>query len=524
MHTRRMLQMNSVIQLVAVVAIVIFINLLSMRHVVRVDLTEDRIHTLSNASKALMARLEKPLTVEVFFTGGLEAPYNNHERQVMDKLEELQAWSGGRMEVELTDPTGNPEAQEEAARLGIAPIQYRFRSQTRAELRQVYMGAALFYGDQQSVLPALTSVNTIEYELARTIKRLMDGKEVRRIGYLTGHGEPDLLNAQGPVEALRVQLEESAVLTPVVLGGAEGVDQELDALLVIGPQRPISQREQYQLDQYLMNGGSLAIFVSNYQPDLRAMQSRVLDHRLEDLLGHYGIQLNRDLILDRTSNGKLPVPVRRGRFMMQLPVNHPLIPTTTSLSSSSLAVKNLDVVTLPFASSITLTPNPSNELQTEVLVKSSEHASRSRLVQQIDPDSLAIGLPDEEAGTFDMVVSARGSFTSFFANQDIPDLQPEDNPADTVRISAPTRIVVGGSTHFVANNQTFVLNILDWLAEDTALIDIRSKTMQVAAFEPLDAKEVRTLKLANLLGPSLLVCLLSGFRLLRRRRSASVPR
>ena len=524
MLTRRTLQMNSVIQLVAVVAIVIFINLLSMRHVVRLDLTEDRIHTLSNASKTLMARLEKPLTVEVFFTGDLEAPYNNHERQVMDKLQELQAWSRGQMEVELTDPTDNPEAQEKAARLGIAPIQYRFRSQTRAELRQVYMGAALFYGDQQTVLPALTSVSTIEYELARNIKRLMDGKETRKIGFVTGHGEPDLLNAQGPIEALRAQLEESAVLTPVTLGGAEGVDEDLDALLVIGPQRPISQRAQYQLDQYLMKGGSLAVFVSNYQPDLRSMQSRVLDHRLDDLLGHYGVQLNKDLVLDRTSNGKLPVPVRRGRYMMQIPVNHPLIPTTTSLSSSSPAVKNLDMVTLPFASSVTVTSNPANEVETEVLVTSSENASRSRLVQRIDPDTLGKGLPDEEAGTFDMIVSSRGSFTSFFADKDIPEIHEEDDPADKIRISAPTRLVVGGSTHFVANNQTLVLNILDWLVEDTGLIDIRSKTMQVAAFEPLDSRRVRNLKLANLLGPSLLVCILAGVRLLRRRRTSTVPR
>ena len=314
------------------------------------------------------------------------------------------------------------------------------------------------------------------------------------------------------------------MLTPVSLGGAEGVEEDLDALLVIGPQRPISLREQYQLDQYVMKGGSLAVFVSNYQPDLRSMRSRVLDHQLEGLLGHYGVQLNRDLVLDRTSNGKLPVPVRRGRFMMQIPVNHPLIPTTTSLSNSSLAVKNLDVVTLPFASSVTLTSNSSNELETEVLVKSSEHATRSRLVQQIDPDSLGVGLPDEEAGTFDMVVASRGSFTSFFADQEIPDRHEEDDPADKIRVSAPTRLVVGGSTHFVANNQTFVLNILDWLVEDTALIEIRSKTMQAAIFEPLDSKQVRNLKLANLLGPSFLVCLLAGFRLLRRRRTSTVPR
>ena len=210
--------------------------------------------------------------------------------------------------------------------------------------------------------------------------------------------------------------------------------------------------------------------------------------------------------------------------MMQIPVNHPLIPTTTSLSSSSPAVKNLDMVTLPFASSVTVTNHPANEVETEVLVTSSENASSSRLVQRIDPDTLARGLPDEESGSFDMIVSSRGSFTSFFADKDIPEIHEEDDPADKIRISAPTRLVVGGSTHFVANNQTLVLNILDWLVEDTGLIDIRSKTMQVAAFEPLDSTRVRNLKLANLLGPSLLVCILAGARLLRRRRTSTVPR
>ena len=519
---RRNLQANSWIQMGAVLAIVVCLNLLATRHVVRLDLTQDRIHSLSQASKALMLRLEKPLTVRVFFTGGLEAPYNNHEQVVLDKLGEFAAWSRGKMEVELTDPTGDDEARQQALRFGIAPIQYQFRSQTRSELRQVYMGAALLYGDQHLTLPAITHVNTIEYELARSIKRLMDGNKVRRIGYLTGHGEPDLLTAKGPVEALRAQLTQSMELVPVRLGGAEGVDTSLDSLLIIGPQSPVSQREQYQVDQYLMEGGTLAFFLSNFQPDLQSLRARPLDHRLEDFLGHHGVQLNRDLVLDRTQNGKLPVPVRRGQFVMRVAVNHPLIPTTTNLSRSSLAVKDLDMMTVPFASSLSLIDPLPPELKGEVLARSSEHASRSRLVKRIDPSTLRTPRPDEEKGVLDLIVSVRGEFGSFFAHGEIPDRREEDGPP--IRESAPTRLVVGGSTHFVANNQTFVLNLLDWLVEDTALIDIRSKTMQVSALEPLEPAQVRNLKFANLLGPAFLVFLLGSVRLLFRRRSVELPR
>jgi hypothetical protein len=79
MDLRRNLRMNSGVQLVAVVVICVLLNILAVQRFSRLDLTQDRVHTLSQAGRALMGRLERPLIVKVWFTRGLEAPYNNHE-------------------------------------------------------------------------------------------------------------------------------------------------------------------------------------------------------------------------------------------------------------------------------------------------------------------------------------------------------------------------------------------------------------------------------------------------------------
>ena len=424
------------------------------------------------------------------------------------------------MEIELTDPTGDDDARQEALRLGVAPIQYRYRDRSRTELRQVYMGAVLLYGEGSEVLAAVTQVDTVEYDLALAIKNLVDGRERKQIGYLTGHGEPDLLTAGGqPMAALRAELSQTKDLVAVQLGGETGVPEEVDALLVIGPRAPVSPRAQYQLDQYLMSGRPVAFFVSNYQPDMRTLRVQPLQHELDGLLGHYGVQLNRDLVLDRSSNGQLTVPVRRGQLSMRASVNHPLVPVTNNLSTESKVVKDLGIMTLPFTSSIDLAEPLPPELSAEVLARSTTHATRSKGVQRIDPATMRSPGPAEESGTFDLLVSLRGSFTSYFADREIPERFESDDVATKIRESSPTRLVVGGSTHFVANNQTLLLNLCDWLVQDTALIDIRSKQSHLAVLEEVEPKTLRMVKLANLLGPSILLILFSTLRTMRRRRA-----
>ena len=93
-------------------------------------------------------------------------------------------------------------------------------------------------------------------------------------------------------------------MVDVPLGGVEGVPNNVDVLWEIGPQEPLSPRALYQLDQFLLRGGSLGVFITNSKADMRSLKPQNLFHGMEPLLGHYGVQVNRDLLVDRVNNGR----------------------------------------------------------------------------------------------------------------------------------------------------------------------------------------------------------------------------
>ena len=82
------------------------------------------------------------------------------------------AYSQGWMTIDVVDPTNLKELEAEAKRFGIEPIDYRFRDQNTTELRKVFMGAALVYGDKQEVLPIVTQIETLEYDIVRALLSL----------------------------------------------------------------------------------------------------------------------------------------------------------------------------------------------------------------------------------------------------------------------------------------------------------------------------------------------------------------
>jgi ABC-2 type transport system permease protein len=128
MHTRRSLLLNVWIQLALVFGIVVLANTWASDRFFRLDLTADKRYSLDLVTRALMYKVDKPLYARVYFTSGLQPPYNNHQQVTIDKLEEMRAYSGGLMEISVQDPTGYKELEEEARRFGVTPVQYRYKS------------------------------------------------------------------------------------------------------------------------------------------------------------------------------------------------------------------------------------------------------------------------------------------------------------------------------------------------------------------------------------------------------------
>lgn len=529
MNLRRTLLLHVWLQTALWIAIAVVVNHAASARFLRVDLTEDQAYTLSPTARDVMRRLERPLVARMYFTGGLEAPYNNHRATVQEALEELRAYSNGRMEIVVIDPD-SPADVEEAQRFGIQPIQYRYRSRERAELKQVFMGVSFVYGDRQEVVDPITNLAVLEYELVRAVHTLTTPAEDRKVvAYLQGNGEPDLTQfpPDNPMGQLRDRLAQQYTLRPLVLGGDTGVPEDVDAVLVVGPQQAVPDRVQYQLDQYLMTGGPIAFFLSSLKPDFQTMRAAEVRHGLNAFLGHHGVQVNKDALVDRKHNTVMKVPVMAGKRRQLVPVDYPLIPTTTDLNRESPVVRGLDLATLPFASTLSVADPLPAGVTAQVWVRSMPGSGAIDALRWIRPDAFQVRAPGERDGPFPVAVGLVGRFTSFFADRPIPPAPAaadgsvrRDDPTEKVLDGEESRIVVVSSADFVANNLPFVLNTVDWMVQDDALIRIRSRSTTVDLLPPPEPDAAWRWKAAIALGPLALLLGFGGLVWARTRRAA----
>ncbi len=171
-----------------VLASLILLNIVSIRLFGRLDMTRNRLFTLSEASKTIVGQLDDKVTVKAYFTEDLPSPYNNHRRQLLDQLNEYRAYARGNLAFEFVDPTGE-KAEQDAQQQGIAPVQVQVVKEDKFEVKRAYMGLVIQYEDRREVIPVIQNPSTLEYEISSTIKRLTT-KGQRKIGFLTGHGEP----------------------------------------------------------------------------------------------------------------------------------------------------------------------------------------------------------------------------------------------------------------------------------------------------------------------------------------------
>ena len=517
MSMRGVRRFNSWVQLGLVAIIIILVNLWASDHFLRLDVTENKNYTLDLKTRSLVWKLERPLVAKVYFSEGLQAPYNNHRTILLDQLEELRAYAKGWLKIEVVDPTNVRELEAEARSFGILPVDYRFQSHHTAELKKVYMGVAFVYGERQEALPAITHIQTLEYDLARALRSLLEEAERPILALSTGHGEPDIIGGGGPLQSLSARIQESYEIKLIDLAKGEAIPEDTDALWIIGPQKSFSEEALFQVDQFIMRGGALGVFATNTKPDMRTLRAQSVYHGLDGLLGHYGVRLNRDLVVDRKQNGVMNFPVRQGNAVRSVQINYPLIPTTALLQKDALVMRGVDLLTLPFISSIDLMELPVG-VESEVWAKTSSQSGRIKGVMTIDPKAYRLRAPTEETGQWPVLVSLNGSWSSYFSDREPPQTG-QLGVRPVIKAGAPARLVVAGSADMVANNIGLMLNIADWMMQDESLIAIRSKVARIVSFPPQELAVERRIKLINLLGGStILLCFGLLLRIVQSRR------
>jgi len=160
--------------------VVVLVNVAGITLFFRMDLTANKIYSISTASKKVVETLSEPLTIKVFFTRDLPAPYNNTERYLQDLLQEYAIYANkffnyhfynvSADEGETTDQT---QANQKLANdYGIHPIQIQAVEKDEVKFQRAYMGLVMIHGDLIERIPTITSGEGLEYQLTTTIQKM----------------------------------------------------------------------------------------------------------------------------------------------------------------------------------------------------------------------------------------------------------------------------------------------------------------------------------------------------------------
>ncbi|MDP8238043.1 MAG: GldG family protein [Candidatus Hatepunaea meridiana] len=502
--------------LLIIVNIIVF-NIISNNIFTRIDLTENRVYSLSNVTKEILQELPEQLTIKAYFTRDLPIPYNDIRPKVKGQLAEMQAHGKGNFRFEFYDPGDEENLKKEAERFRIEPMQVKVVKSDKVEFKLAYMGMVLIYEDRQEVIPTVQSLGNLEYEIVSKIIRITSA-ETQSIGFLEGHGEPALREEMSQLDQ---QLRKMYDLKTVNLTDRYTVPDDIDLLCVIGPKEDIPEKDRFAIDQFLMKGGKLLLAINKVKAELSQMKAERSPLRIDPWTQNYGFSFKDQLVMDKSAP-TLPFQTQT-RYGRQITlVHYPLFPELANFNREITALKALRQVRLYFPCAIdTSFATEMDSVDITPMFWSSEKSSIQSEPYDINP------LTQRYKYVFDMAniplgAVITGKFTSFWKDKSIPK-DEDDNPItdeDIIPESPETRIVAIGDANFIhdqyivpnLDNLTMMLNLVDWLVQDERLISIRSRQVSSRPIKEVTNATRRTVKYANLLIPPLLVIAFGLFR------------
>ncbi|TRZ66219.1 hypothetical protein D4R20_00875 [bacterium] len=499
---RKDIKKEFLIRIAIIIGIIIAVNVISSRVFTRIDVTKNKSFTLSKISKDIVKGLGDKLVVKAYFSENLPPPYNNLRRQVQDLLSDYRSYSGGNLNYEFLNPTAEEQDNElakDAQKYGITPVQIQAQENYKYEIKMAFLGLVLMYGGKQEVIPFIQPDNTgfdanLEYELTSLIRKLSLEKK-KKVGFLAGHGEYDYSKFTEISKTLSAQYE----LVRVDVSKFTLVPDDVDVIIVMGPKSEFPESHKYILDQFLMRGGNIAWMINKVVPNFNQQQMVMGDqvkNNLDDMLGSYGVAIENNLVKDLQC-AQIP---RQTQYGFQILSEYPFFPRVTNINRDIPAFKNVAFVIMPFVSSLDLNASQNKGLTVKPLLTSSDKSGKQEgffflNLEQFDNigklDRRAIDTMFGHKG-FVLGASYEGKFTSFYTGKPIPkdtakDYPPPDSfPNLAVKrlngSSKDARIVAIGDGDFGNEEQKmpkqnieFFIDIIDYLADDIGLSEIRGK-------------------------------------------------
>lgn len=420
------------IGILIVLVLLIIINWAASVWHIRLDLTNEKRFTLSSPTKKLLRNLKEPVVVDVFLKGSYPSGFRKLAGATADLLQEFKEVGGNNIQYNFISP------EDEAApgitygdtltSSGLYPINLTSQLKEGQQQQFVYPFAMVHFNDKtmpvtlyQGKTPLINfqELNSaealLEYNLVNAIAKVASEKKPL-VGYATGNGQPMGDNVYDMVENV---LKVDYNLATFNLSSHPIIPIEFKALIIVKPTIPFNDAQKLMLDQYVMNGGKLLMFIDrlNAEMDSLRIKNELIaydrDLKLNDLLFKFGARINTDLLMDLQCD-YLPFDVNgNGQFEL-LPWNY--FPVLESKSNHPIN-KNLGFIAGRFVNSIDTIE--AEGIKKTILLNSSVNARTIATPALISPMENVNAPEDEKFKKVNVPVAVllEGKFQSLFANR-----------------------------------------------------------------------------------------------------------
>ncbi len=494
----------STVGVVLLFGLVLAINFIATKVRYRADLTQEKAYTFSDGTKAILGKLDTPVTIRFYCTQGessaAEAVFlKNYARHVEDLLAEYKQVGKGKIVIEKYDPQPDSDA-EDSARLA------NVEGQMLSNGEKFYLGLSVNMLDQRETVPFLspTREKLLEYDITRAIARVQT-TEKPVVGVMSsmvvfGQQQSPMMARMGQQASdpwvFISELKRDFDVQKVEID-AESIDDKVKVLVLIHP-KGISDQTQYAIDQFIMRGGKVLAFVDPncyFDPNRQDRQfgGGFSSSNLEKLIKAWGLTFDGSKVI-----GDLTYPTR---------IQEGNIPTVLSLNADAINKNDpvsgqIDNMLFPFAGAISGTP--AQGLTQTILVKSSTRADLvDTYMAQLSGVNVANDLKPS-GKELALAVRLNGKFKTAFPegkpkgkDEKAEDKDKKPAPADnSLKESKETSVVLIADADMVTDegaqiekqnffgqrimmmhngNLPFVQNCVEQLAGDNNLIAVRSR-------------------------------------------------
>ena len=470
------------ISVALIAGILLLANLLAEEYFVRIDFTEDKQFTLSNATRDILENLEVPVTVKAYFSDELPVELEDGRQQLSELLAEYARYSDDMVIYTFIDPAEDDQIANEALAAGVQQQLVQTTEEDQVSQQVAFFGAVIEVGEEREAIPVVYPNGPLEFQLTSAIKKL-SVVDKPAIGLLAGHGEAGMQELQQVLGALEIQY----MVEPESLA-AGAIPDHVSTLAIVRPEDSIPPADFDQLDAFLARGGNIYLAFDRVSGNFETRMGEERSGDIASWLAGKGLNVQPELAVD-VQCGAVTVQ-KPSPFGIPLPqqVSFPFLPIVNNFADHP-AAKGIGNVLMMFPSPMEFTGDTATTKYTP-LVRTTARAGALASPQYFNVDkqwgeadfgqsnlaiSAALEGPLGGSGNARMVVISDGEF-----------------PINQRQAIAP-------------DNVNLVVNAIDWLSDDTGLIDLRARGITNRPLEQLEDSTRKLVKYLNFLLPILLV-------------------